>query len=127
MQLLQSVEPSCFDPMLVIYYIAPSSAIAMTPMAFVDILDEDLRGVHLTAASIVEVVAVILGAGLFSFMLIYAEVRMAVSNGCGVSSIMIVSCYVRCKAFAMLRPRRTFIDVSRSWHGWRVVVFRRFL
>lgn len=46
----------------------------MTPMALLDILDEDLRGAHLTAASIAEVAAVILGTGVFSFGLIFAEV-----------------------------------------------------
>lgn len=75
MQLLQAVEPSCADPMLVIYYIAPSSALFVTPMALWDILDEDLRGAHLTVASIAQVAALILGAGLFSFMLIFSEVR----------------------------------------------------
>lgn len=87
MQLLQAVEPNCADPMFVIYYIAPSSAIAMTPMALLDILDGNLRGEHLTAASITEVAVLILGAGLFSFMLIFAEVRMALLNGCWVSMI----------------------------------------
>lgn len=75
MQLLQAVEPSCADPMLVIYYISPSSALAMTPMALLDILDEDLRGADLTAMAIAEVAVVIICTGLFSFMLIFSEVR----------------------------------------------------
>ena len=74
-QLLQQVEPACIDPLLVIFYISPSSAISMTPMALLDILDEDLRGAHLTPASIGQVVGLILVTGMFSFMLIFAEVR----------------------------------------------------
>lgn len=75
LQLLQAVEPSCNDPMLVIYYIAPASAIAMTPMALLDILDEDLSKSELTSSSIAQVVMLILGTGVFSFGLIFAEVR----------------------------------------------------
>lgn len=74
-QLLQLVEPACVDPLLVIFYISPSSAISMTPMALLDILDEDLAGAHLTPASIGQVAGLILATGLFSFMLIFAEVR----------------------------------------------------
>lgn len=46
----------------------------MTPMALIDILDEDLQGANLNAASITEVAVLILGAGLFSFLLIFSEV-----------------------------------------------------
>lgn len=74
LQLLQAVEPNCNDPLLVIYYIAPSSALAMTPMALLDILDEDLQGAAFTLGSIAQVAAVIVGTGLFSFALIFAEV-----------------------------------------------------
>ncbi|CAM9284177.1 unnamed protein product [Ectocarpus sp. 12 AP-2014] len=76
LQLLQAIEPSCHDPLLVIYYIAPSSAIAMTPMALLDILDENLKGAAVTPGSIAQVAAVILGTGLFSFALIFAEVKL---------------------------------------------------
>lgn len=65
--------------MLVVYYIAPASAIAMTPMALLDILDEDLSKSELTPSSIAQVVLLILGTGVFSFGLIFAEVR---SNEC---------------------------------------------
>lgn len=74
LQLLQSVEPSCNDPLLVIYYIAPSSALAMTPMALLDILDEDLKGSMLTPWSIAQVIMLIFGTACFSFGLIFAEV-----------------------------------------------------
>lgn len=60
--------------MLVIYYIAPASALAMTPMALLDILGEDLKGAALTPWSIAQVAALILGTGVFSFGLIFAEV-----------------------------------------------------
>lgn len=73
LQLLQAVEPSCNDPLLVIFYIAPSSALAMTPMAFLDFLKKHPE-VAFTAGSIAEVAAVIVGTGLFSFALIFAEV-----------------------------------------------------
>lgn len=76
MQFLQAVDENCKDPMVVIYYISPSSALAMTPMALWDILREDLKGAHLTSAAIAEVAVVIVGAGLFSFMLIFAEVSV---------------------------------------------------
>ncbi|CAM9094506.1 unnamed protein product [Ectocarpus fasciculatus] len=76
LQLLQAVESSCHDPLLVIYYIAPSSAIAMTPMALLDILDEDLKSAAVTPWSIAQVVAVVLGIGLFSFALIFVEVKL---------------------------------------------------
>ncbi|CAM9139902.1 unnamed protein product [Laminaria digitata] len=75
-QLLQQVEPACIDPLLVIFYISPASAISMTPMALLDILDEDLRGAHLTPASIGQVAGLILATGMFSFMLIFAEVKL---------------------------------------------------
>lgn len=61
--------------MLVIYYIALSSALVMTPVSLVDILDEDLKGAALTPWSIAEVAVAILGTGVFSFGLIFAEVR----------------------------------------------------
>lgn len=77
LQLLQAVEPSCNDPLLVIYYIAPASAIAMTPMALLDILDEDLSRSELTPWSIAQVVVLILVTGVFSFGLIFAEVRQS--------------------------------------------------
>ena len=76
MQLLQQVEPGCIDPLLVIFYISPWSAISMTPMALLDILDEDLTGAHLTPASIGQVAGLILATGMFSFMLIFAEVKV---------------------------------------------------
>lgn len=74
LQLLQAVEPSCKDPFLVIYYISPSSALAMTPMALLDILDADLKDAALTAGSIAQVVGLIATTGVFSFALIFAEV-----------------------------------------------------
>lgn len=46
----------------------------MTPMALLDILDENLKGAAVTPESIAQVAAVILGTGLFSFALIFAEV-----------------------------------------------------
>ncbi|CAN0416333.1 unnamed protein product [Pylaiella littoralis] len=76
LQLLQAVEPSCHDPLLVIYYIAPSSALAMTPMALLDILDENLKSSALTAGSIAQVAGLIVTTGLFSFALIFAEVKL---------------------------------------------------
>lgn len=75
LQLLQAVEPSCNDPALVIYYIAPASAIAMTPMSLLDIMDEDLSKSELTPNSIAQVVVLIVMTGIFSFGLIFAEVR----------------------------------------------------
>lgn len=63
--------------MAVIYHIAPSSAIAMTPMALLDLLRGLPEGLQLTTAAMLEVAGLILGTGLFSFMLIYAEVRMS--------------------------------------------------
>lgn len=46
----------------------------MTPMALLDILDEDLKSAAVTPWSIAQVVAVVLGIGLFSFALIFVEV-----------------------------------------------------
>lgn len=46
----------------------------MTPMAFLDILDEDLHNSELTPWSIAQVALLILGTGVFSFGLIFAEV-----------------------------------------------------
>ncbi|CAM9303284.1 unnamed protein product [Hapterophycus canaliculatus] len=74
LQLLQAVEPSCKDPMLVIYYISPSSAIAMIPMALLDVVH--LKEVPITPWSILQVAALVVGTGLFSFALIFAEVKL---------------------------------------------------
>lgn len=75
MQFLQASEASCADPLVTIFYIAPSSALAMTPMALFDVLRGNLDGVELTTTALVQVATVIIGAGFFSFALIYAEVR----------------------------------------------------
>lgn len=74
MQLLQAVEPSCVDPLVVIYHTAPISALTMVPMSLIDILGNDIRGIEFTYASIVEVVLLVAGTGIFSFGLIFAEV-----------------------------------------------------
>lgn len=47
----------------------------MTPMALLDIMDENLTKSELTPWSIAQVVLLILGTGVFSFGLIFAEVR----------------------------------------------------
>lgn len=79
LQLLQAVEPSCKDPMLVIYYISPASAIAMIPMGLLDIIH--LKEVPVTSWSIVQVAMLVTGTGLFSLALIFAEVSGSHSFG----------------------------------------------
>ncbi|CAM9894111.1 unnamed protein product [Scytosiphon promiscuus] len=74
LQLLQAVEPSCKNPMLVIYYISPASAIAMVPMGLLDIIH--LKEVPITLWSIAQVAVLVAGTGLFSFALIFAEVKL---------------------------------------------------
>lgn len=76
MQLLQSVESSCSDPLLVIYYIAPFSAVFMTPISLVDFFDKDLKSVELDANTLTKVLILIVVAGVCSFALIFAEVRL---------------------------------------------------
>lgn len=76
MQLLQSVESSCTNPLLVIYYIAPFSAIFMTPISLVDIFDKDLKSVQLDANILTKVVILIVLAGVCSFALVFAEVSL---------------------------------------------------
>lgn len=79
-QVLQSLESHCSNPMMVIYYIAPPSAIVMTPAALLEvILKHNESGPAVTTVAIAEVAILILGAGLFSFMLIFAEVRFGSS------------------------------------------------
>lgn len=75
MQFLQAVESSCTDPLLVIYYIAPTSALVMTPMALFDLLKEDVKSTDFTTTSTIEVVLLIVVTGMSSFALIFAEVR----------------------------------------------------
>lgn len=74
-QVLQAVEPSCSNPMVVIYHIAPPSAVVMVPMAVLEVIRKgDIASSRITTTAVVEVAVVIAGAGLFSFMLIFAEV-----------------------------------------------------
>ena len=47
----------------------------MTPVSLVDILDEHLKSSLLDAKSIALVAVLILGVGIFSFALIFTEVR----------------------------------------------------
>lgn len=65
--------------MLVIYYISPASAIAMVPMALLDIVH--LKEVPITPWSIAQVAVLVVGTGLFSFALIFAEVSRLHSLG----------------------------------------------
>lgn len=76
-QVLQAVEPSCSNPMVVIYHIAPPSAVVMVPMAVLEVIRKgDIASSRITTTAVVEVAVVIAGAGLFSFMLIFAEVKL---------------------------------------------------
>lgn len=74
-QLLQSVESSCSDPFLVIYYIAPFSALFITPISLLDIFGKDLESVELDANTLTKILILIALAGVCSFALVFAEVR----------------------------------------------------
>ncbi|CAM9259965.1 unnamed protein product [Choristocarpus tenellus] len=76
-QLLQGIEPSCNDALLVLYYISPSSAILASPLSLFDIFEEGVKGLYLDdAGALVEVLGIVAALGLISFFLIFAEVKL---------------------------------------------------
>lgn len=90
--------------MVVIYHIAPPSAIALTPVALLEVIFKgDVTSSQVTTATVAEVAVLIVGAGLFSFMLIFAEVRSVLVCFVCFSSTLTPTPMVYCAASPVMK------------------------
>ncbi|CAM9482436.1 unnamed protein product [Discosporangium mesarthrocarpum] len=76
-QLLQTVDTSCKDAVLVLYHISPVSALLVTPLAIYEVFTAGMLGLFVDEPLVLlEALGFVAAVGIVSYMLIASEVKL---------------------------------------------------